>query len=235
MSPPTESLSGPRAAAPGTPMRRFRPRPVSFATLGLVLLSGLLTLAPHPVAALESDRQQPLEVYADGTEGSLGDGVTVLSGRVEIRQGTLHVQAQEARVEKAEGKVSTIILIGEPARLEQEIEEQGLVQAEARTITYRVGAGKVELSGAADVTHPQYQISGDQLTYDLDKQHFEGTGGAGEDGDGRIRIQLEPEVAGELQERTSGDEPEDTTPAGDPEKEPEGEPSANEPPDPDVF
>jgi lipopolysaccharide export system protein LptA len=176
--------------------------------LRLVLLSSLLTVIPPLALALESDRQQPLEVYADGTDGSLGDGVTVLSGRVEIRQGTLHVQAQEARVEKAEGKVSTIILIGEPARLEQEIEEQGLVQAQARTITYRVSAGKVELSGAADVKHPQYQISGEQLTYNLDTQHFEGSGGVSEDGDGRIRIQLEPEVAGELQGQPDGEEPE---------------------------
>jgi lipopolysaccharide export system protein LptA len=200
-------------------------------TLRLFLLSGLLMLAPFSAEALESDRQQPLEVYADGTDGSLGDGVTVLSGRVEIRQGTLHVQAQEARVEKAEGKVSTIILIGEPARLEQEIEEQGLVQAEARTITYRVSAGKVELSGAADVKHPQYQISGEQLTYDLDKQHFEGSGGVSEDGDGRIRIQLEPEVAGDLQGRPDSDEPD-----GDPDGETtESAPPVDEPPDPGAF
>lgn len=194
----------------------------------MLLLFSLSLLFTTFVQALESDRQQPLEVYADGTDGSLGDGVTVLSGRVEIRQGTLHVQAQEARVEKADGKVSTIILIGEPARLEQEIEEQGLVQAEARTITYRVGAGKVELSGAADVKHPQYQISGEQLTYDLDRQHFEGSGGVSADGDGRIRIQLEPEVAGELQGRPDSEEPQDEAEA----ETPEPDRPEDDPPDP---
>jgi lipopolysaccharide export system protein LptA len=197
----------------------------------LALLCLPFMLAPLLAQALESDRQQPLEVYADGTDGSLGDGVTVLSGRVEIRQGTLHVRAEEARVEKAEGKVSTIILIGEPARLEQEIEEQGLVQAEARTITYRVSAGKVELSGAADVKHPQYQISGEQLTYDLDRQHFEGSGGVSSEGDGRIRIQLEPEVAGELQGRSDSDEPEGAR--GD--EPPEPDPRVDDPTDPGAF
>ena len=192
MSHPTEPLFKTGSPAPWlarspAAIARFRSVP----PLGLALLCGLL-LASSPVRALESDRQQPLEVYAEGTDGSLGDGVTVLSGRVEIRQGTLHVQAQEARVEKTDGKVSTIILIGEPARLEQEIEEQGLVQAEARTITYRGGAGKVELAGAADVTHPQYQISGEQLTYDLDKQHFEGSGGISNEGDGRISFPQNP-------------------------------------------
>lgn len=160
-------------------------------------LALLLSGAPLPAMALESDRQQPLEVYADDTDGSLGDGTTVLSGRVEIRQGTLHIQASRAEVDKIDGKVQTIRLLGEPATLEQEIEAQGLVQAEAKTITYQVGAGIVELAGAADVTHPQYRISGEQLTYDLDRQHFEGTGARGDpaDADGRIRIRLEPEVA----------------------------------------
>jgi lipopolysaccharide export system protein LptA len=163
----------------------------------LALLAGLLTtLHAAPAAALESDRQQPLEVNADSTGGTLGDGVTVLSGNVDIRQGTLHIRADVAEVEKFEGKVRQIVLRGTPAFLEQEIEEQGLVQAEAGVITYFVGSGQVTLEGSADVRHPQYEISGESLTYDLDKQHFEGAGG--EDGGGRIRIRLDPEVAPDL-------------------------------------
>lgn len=173
-------------------------------------LALLLLGSAGPGLALESDRQQPLEVYADDTDGSLGDGMTVLSGRVEIRQGTLHIEASRAEVEKSDGKVQVIRFLGQPATLEQEIEEQGLVQAEANTITYQVGAGVVELAGAADVTHPQYQISGELLTYDLDRQHFEGTGSTGDptDPDNRIRIQLEPEVAADLQGEASPAAPE---------------------------
>ncbi len=159
----------------------------------------LLLVASTGVPALESDRQQPLQVDADDTQGSLGDGTTVLSGRVEIRQGTLHIQADQAEVDKREGKVQVITFRGAPARLEQEIEEQGLVQAEANTITYQVAAGKVELAGSADVTHPQYHITGEKLTYDLNRQHFEGTGR--DSSDGRIRIRMEPEVAESLQGR----------------------------------
>ena len=81
---------------------------------------------------------------------------------------------------------------GKPAFLEQEIEEQGLVQAEANTIDYQVASGLVTLTGNADVKHPQYQISGESLTYDLNVQHFEGSGD--ENGNGRIHIRLDPEV-----------------------------------------
>ena len=72
-------------------------------------------------------------------------------------------------------------------------EEQGLVKAWAKIIEYQVGSGVVVLSGAAEVTHPQYEISGEQLRYDLNLQHFEGN--SDEDGNGRIHILLTPEVA----------------------------------------
>jgi len=145
-----------------------------------------------PLAALESDRQQPLEVNANSTDGTLGDGITTLRGDVDIRQGTLHITADEAEVSKVDGRVNSVTFRGKPAFLEQEIEEQGLVQATARTIEYQVANGLVTLTGAADVKHPQYQISGELLTYDLNIQHFEGS--ADGNGNGRIHIRLDPEV-----------------------------------------
>ena len=46
-------------------------------------------------------------------------------------------------------------------------------------------------AGAADVVHPQYHISGEQLVYDMNLQHFRGSS---DDESGRIRIRLDPEV-----------------------------------------
>ena len=145
-----------------------------------------------PLMALESDRQKPLEVSANSTEGTLGDGVTTLRGSVDIRQGTLRITANEAEVKKIDGRVASVTFRGQPAFLEQEIEEQGLVQATANIIDYQVASGLVTLTGSADVKHPQYQISGELLTYDLNIQHFQGSGD--ENGNGRIHIRLDPEV-----------------------------------------
>lgn len=142
--------------------------------------------------ALESDRQQPLEINADSTDGTLGDGITTLRGDVDIRQGTLHITADEAEVNKVDGLVNTVIFRGKPAFLEQDIEEQGLVQATANEIKYQVASGLVTLTGSADVKHPQYKISGELLTYDLNVQHFQGSGDG--NGNGRIHILLDPEV-----------------------------------------
>jgi len=152
----------------------------------------LLLVLSMPVSALETDRQEPLEIYADSTNGTFGDGVTTMTGNVDFRQGTLHITADEAEVRKVEGSVQTMTIRGNPAFLEQEIEEQGVVQATATVIEYQVASGLVTLTGNADVKHPQYQISGELLTYDLNIQHFQGSGG--EQGNGRIHILLDPEV-----------------------------------------
>ena len=97
----------------------------------MLLLCGLFALTG--AQALESDRQQPLEVNADSTDGMLGDGITTLKGNVEIRQGTLLIRADQAEVDKTDGKVRRITLRGNSASLQQEIEDQGLVKAWART------------------------------------------------------------------------------------------------------
>lgn len=148
--------------------------------------------------ALESDRQQPLEVNADSTDGMLGDGITTLNGNVEIRQGTLLIRADRAEVDKTDGKVSRITLTGDTASLQQEIEGQGLVKAWAKNIEYKVSTGMIILIGSAQVQHPQYEISGEHLRYDLNLQHFEGNGS--EDGNGRVHIRLDPELATETPE-----------------------------------
>lgn len=159
------------------------------AVLALALLA--LALPAGPAHALKSDRQQPLDVKADATDGSLGDGLATLSGNVEIRQGTLLIRADVATVEKVEGRVRRFELTGEPVHLQQEIEQEGRVSAEAQRVNYEVATGIVTLTGNADVDHPQYQISGEVLRYDMNVQHFQGSGG---DENGRIRILLDPEL-----------------------------------------
>lgn len=158
----------------------------------LIGCAGLLTAAP--VLGLKSDRQEPLEVNADSSSGTLGDGTAILTGHVEIRQGSLLIRADNAEVEKVDGRVRRVELKGEPVYMEQEIEQEGRVVARAREVKYEVASGMLTLRGDADVSHPQYNISGDLLKYDMNLQHFEGSG---DNDSGRIRIRLDPEVVPE--------------------------------------
>ena len=168
------------------------------------MLAGLaLFVVSGQLMALESDRKQALEIDADATQGTLGDGIAVLYGNVVIRQGSLLVKADVAEVEKVDGRVRSVVLTGKPVHLEQEIEEGGRVQAEALKIEYEVATGIITLTGAATVIHPQYHISGELLIYNMDLQHFEGNGG---DGNGRIRIELNPEIIPDIDTRYDSEE-----------------------------
>ena len=111
---------------------------------------------------------------------------------MESRQGSLLIRSDEAEVEKFEGKVRKLTLRGDPAYMEQQVEQTGRVNARARVIDYQVRTGVVTLSGNAEVQHPQYEIRGDVLKYDLNAQHFEGNGTR--NGNGRIHIRMDPEV-----------------------------------------
>ena len=71
----------------------------------LLIAGAILLSMPGPLLALKTDRQQSLEVNADATDGTLGDGTATLTGNVEIRQGTLLIQSDIAQVEKVDGKV----------------------------------------------------------------------------------------------------------------------------------
>lgn len=191
-------------------------------------LASVLACAPGLLMALESDRQQPLTINADTTDGTLGDGMAVLRGQVEIHQGSLLVRADLAEVEKVDGKVRQVVLTGTPVLLQQDIENEGLVTATAQTINYQVATGIVTLTGAADVNHPQYHISGEVLVYDMNQQHFQGSGG---DGNGRIRIELAPEVVPNMPQPAAtpsreGSVPESRTPEPGVANEAGGEPDA---------
>ena len=183
-------------------LKLFMTRPDSMQLSVLLCFAFLLAGYTPAIFALESDRQQPLEINADFTDGTLGDGRAELRGNVLIRQGSLLITADVAQVEKVEGRVRELILTGTPVHLEQEIEGQGRVQATANRIEYRVATGLVTLTGEADVQHPQYRVSGDVLNYDMNNQHFQGSGAQE---NGRIRIELDPEFIEDRSEDSSKD------------------------------
>ena len=57
------------------------------------------------------------------------------------------------------------------------------------------------------MVHPQYHISGEILVYDMNIQHFQGSGG---EENGRIQIRLDPELLEENQTDAVKEQPKDT-------------------------
>ncbi len=142
------------------------------------LLLGLLVALP--AAALESDRQQPMQIKSDRFESGMGDNTTVLTGNVRITQGSLVVNAARADVTQDKGAVSRALLTGKPATLTQGIDGGGEMNAQALTIDYRLAEETVELRGEVVLVRPQGTLRSERVTYSVKTGRLaagEGVGG----------------------------------------------------------
>lgn len=147
---------------------------------GLALLvSFLLSL---PAAALESDRDQPIRIQADAAVVDESSGISTYTGNVTVYQGTLHIAAQEVQIHTNEDEV-TLIVASVPddaeslAHYEQQPEENELVRANARTISYHVAEERFHLVGDARLTQGEDTFTGEIIDYEADKRRVKSAGG----------------------------------------------------------
>lgn len=164
------------------PITRYVRQPLA------VLLIGLL--ATTNSWSLESDRQQPINIDADSSELDARTGFTHIVGNVNIRQGSLEVNSDDAEVYVESGRVTRVLLNGKLATWRQQLDSGEWMDARAAQIDYQVNDATILLTGDAQVDHPQGQITGDKLTYDLETEKLRGDSNSG----GRIHIRLEPDV-----------------------------------------
>ncbi len=155
-----------------------------------VLLACVLLLAALPLSARQGDRDQPIEVTADHFEASRDHGRTVLTGNVRIIQGSLEAVAASAVAHSnAAGKVERIVLTGDPARLQQRMDDGSLMQARAAEIDYQVNGDTIILSKQAHVEQPgRGTFSGAHLVYHPSTGAIQGRS----NGPGRVHLTLEP-------------------------------------------
>ena len=156
----------------------------------VLLLSLLLYLSGGDVWAKKSDREQPVDLTADQSEFDAETGFTLIIGNVVIHQGTMEIHSDEARVFMQDGRMSRILLDGDPATWRQQLESGEWMDAESLQIDYDVNAEQILLLGNAVVDHPQGKITGDRISYDLAAEKLRGDSSNG----GRIRMRIEPDV-----------------------------------------
>lgn len=169
-------------------------------------LAVLLALAnPQSADARSSDRNKPMLIDAGQTSGTLDDSTpTVLSGGVTIDQGTLHVEAAKAVLSTAGGEVSSAVLTGEPAQLEQELDDGTPMTAVADRIDYNMRTEVVVLTGNVVIEQPRNSLRGDRVVYNMRTGQLT----SGGEGAGRVRMRILPKNAG-------GQAAEQTEPTGD--------------------
>lgn len=144
-------------------------------------------LAALPAFAAKADRDQPMQVGAEHSQTSEKTGITVLTGDVRIDQGSLLIRAERGEFEQKEGEVSRVVLDGSPVHLEQDIDQQGRLKADAKRIEYLLSEQKVVMTGGVRIERPRGLLTGERVIYHLDSGEME----AGEPG-GRVNMTIAP-------------------------------------------
>lgn len=155
------------------------------------LLLGVLAL---PALALDSDRQQPLELSAQRAEMNNVTGVSVYTGDVVLVQGTMRITADKMTVHTtAGGDLARVIAEGKSATFRQLPEgQQEYVNARASHMEYQPQEpGHVLLQGNAVLTQGKNEFKGEAIRYDMQKDTV--IAQSPKNSDQRIRITFFPE------------------------------------------
>ncbi len=153
-------------------------------------LALLLLAATSPLAALESDREQPMQINSDRFEAGMDTNTTVLTGNVRIVQGSLVVKAARADITQDKGEVSRALLTGAPATLKQTMTGGGELNASARTIDYKLAEESVDLSGNVILERPQGTLRSEKVTYSVKTGRL----AAGEGVSGGVQLVIPPKA-----------------------------------------
>lgn len=166
------------------------PRAASFTTL----IALAAALAGTAAWAKSSDRNQPMDLTANSQDCILADdgGPCVFTGNVHIVQGTLDVRAARAEVRRGGGDIQRVILTGSPARLKQELDDGGTIDAAAGTIDYDLQTETVVFTGDAEINQPgRGTMSGGRIVYNMATGRVQGGGAEG----GQVRTRILPRSA----------------------------------------
>lgn len=133
-----------------------------------MLIAGILLLGVLPQAwALRSDRTKPIDIKADRVEVDQRQQVSHYIGNVRMEQGSLKIIADEVVVYMEKGKLRKIVITGNPARFEQQPDnQQEVVSSRADNMEYYASEERLYLKHNAEVNQGANHFQGDFIEYD---------------------------------------------------------------------
>lgn len=165
------------------------------AKLSLNIFPLLASLCCSGAWALPSDKHETIRGSADNLTVDQKNGVATYTGSVEIRQGSLLINADSIIIHtNNDGSVEKMIATGSPAKFQQQPEaNQGVVTAAAKQITYTPNNEHLLLIENASVEQNGAVMSGPHIDYDLLKEVMRAQGGNKGSGE-RIEIVIPPKA-----------------------------------------
>ncbi|VAX09862.1 hypothetical protein MNBD_GAMMA25-1318 [hydrothermal vent metagenome] len=151
-------------------------------------------ISAKPVAALTADREQPIHINADRMVAEEASGYSHYLGNVHITQGSLVVDADEVYIYIVEGELDKLIILGEPAKLQQLPDNSTeLVYSRAKRMEYFASTDRLFLMKNAEVWQGTNRFSGEHIEYDTRNSRVSANS-QGQDS-GRIRAVITPKKA----------------------------------------
>ena len=162
------------------------------------LLSLLLALVSlpfsHGAIALDSDRDQPIQIVADVAVRDELAGETRYEGNVVLTQGSLVITADTLSIQHNTDEADKIVATGKPATLvQQPTPDRAPVDASALRIEYVRSQDLVRLLEDARIAQDGSTLSGSQIDYLVSQRTVRAAGTPGAEGTGRVEVVIPPE------------------------------------------
>jgi lipopolysaccharide export system protein LptA len=126
----------------------------------------LLSLPAALTNALPDDRDQPIHITADKVLRDEKKGVTIYTGNVQMKQGSMEVEADVLTIYHTSDDANEIIAEGHPAKIRQQPElDKGVVHGQANVITYFRSEERVHLQTDARIEQDGAVVDGDSIDY----------------------------------------------------------------------
>ena len=160
-----------------------------------MLLLILPLLLPAVPAALESDKEQPILVEADGADINDRTGISVYTGNVIITQGSIRLEADKVTITQRESESDHILAEGKPVKFQQQQEgQQEPIRGQAQKTEYYMDSEIVYMTGDAVLRQGKDTFKSDRITYDRRKAQVRA--GSSAEGSQRVRISIQPRKKG---------------------------------------
>lgn len=138
----------------------------------VILISSALLLVPS-VQAGKEDFKLPIKI---GSNTQFVDGklkTSVFKDDVQVRQGTLSINADELHVTAEAGQGKEIFTaMGNPAVYAQTMDDGSKITAKASEIRYVVENRTLELNGNAELFQNTSMVKGEKISFNLEKQQL---------------------------------------------------------------
>lgn len=164
--------------------------------LVITLARWMLALLPlaNTTWALDSDKEQPIQIVADVAVRDEVAGETRYEGNVVLTQGSLQITADKLSIQHSDSGADRIIATGSPATLiQQPTPDQTPVDASAQRIEYIRSEDLVRLLEDARIAQNGSTLSGNQIDYLVSQRSVRAAGTPGALGEGRVEVVIPPE------------------------------------------